>query len=63
MSQTTPQIEELRKHYIALSKSFFEKIGNGKKPEELQQLRAELDKTLLELDALEKQSAHKDADR
>lgn len=47
-------ITELREKYIRLSREFFNEIEKGREPAELQDLQAEIEKTLLELDQMEK---------
>jgi hypothetical protein len=49
-------ISLLREQYIKLSKTFFAELDNGKTLDELQPLQDEIEKTLLELDKLEKDS-------
>lgn len=51
----TPLIAEVRNRYIALTKQFFNELDQGRLLEELQPLQEEIEKTLLELDDLEKQ--------
>jgi hypothetical protein len=50
-------IQEIRERYIKLTKAFFRELDNGKDISELQPLQDEIEKTLLELDALEKNDA------
>lgn len=51
---TPSSIADLRDKYIRLTKEFFSEIEKGREPVELQELQSEIEKTLLELDRLEK---------
>lgn len=50
-------VSHLREHYIKLSKAFFEEMEKGKTADELQSLQEEIEKTLLQLDQAEKDTA------
>ena len=52
----TTAISNLREYYIKISKAFFEELDKGKTVDDLQPLQEEIEKTLLELDKLEKDS-------
>lgn len=52
-----PLIAEVRNRYIELTKQFFDQLEQGRSVDELQPLQSEIEKTLLELDDLEKQEA------
>jgi hypothetical protein len=50
----TTALSNLREYYIKISKNFFEELEKGKSIDELQPLQDEIEKTLLQLDKLEK---------
>lgn len=54
----TTAISNLREYYIKISKAFFEELDKGKTVDDLQPLQEEIEKTLLELDKLEKDSTN-----
>ena len=56
MTDTTA-ITDLRDQYIRLSKTFFEELEKGRNIDDLQPLQVEIEKTLLQLDKVEKSAA------
>jgi hypothetical protein len=53
--QNNSLVSEVRNRYISLTKTFFRELEEGKDLADLQSLQEEIEKTLLELDLLEKQ--------
>lgn len=49
-------LAQLREHYIALTRRFFQEVEDGRSQEELQPLQEEIEATILQIDQLEQLS-------